>query len=254
MAQNTVVLGTPNAGDGDPIRDAFDKVNQNFGEMYSSFIATGTITVGNSTVNTVISNTSGLRVGNTTSNSVVNSSSISIGNSTVNSTINSSSVVVGNISLNTTAVFIGNSITNSAYLVNSLKISNTLVSSELAISGLNLGNSTVNTTINSSEIKVTSANVVSNIGLTLGSSTDAANGYTFLPNGFKINWGWVSANDSSGTVLFTPNFATNAYSVTATSNSTGTYQAAVISWDKTSAQIRTANQTSTNVHWMAIGK
>ena len=35
MAKNPVLLGTPNQGDGDPIRDAFSKVNDNQTELYS---------------------------------------------------------------------------------------------------------------------------------------------------------------------------------------------------------------------------
>jgi len=35
MAKDPVLLGTPNQGDGDPIRDAFSKVNDNQTELYS---------------------------------------------------------------------------------------------------------------------------------------------------------------------------------------------------------------------------
>ena len=95
---------------------------------------------------------------------------------------------------------------------------------------------------------------ISSNTLVLGSSTDSANGYTFLPNGFKIVWGWVSANSSAGNATFSSAFTTNAYSVTATSNTTtATYQAGVIGTNNTVAVIRTANATSTNVFFMAIG-
>jgi hypothetical protein len=37
MAKQTIELGTgPNTKDGDTVRDAFNKVNQNFTELYSS--------------------------------------------------------------------------------------------------------------------------------------------------------------------------------------------------------------------------
>jgi len=111
-------------------------------------------------------------------------------------------------------------------------------------------------TVNTSAVTVnTSANltVLSNT-FNLGTSTNGANGYTYLPNGFKMNWGWVSANSSAGNVTFTSAYTTNAYVVTATSNSAvATYQAAVISTNNTVAAIRTANVTSTNVFWTAIG-
>ena len=35
MAKQTINLGTPNGKDGDIIRDAFQKVNQNFTELYT---------------------------------------------------------------------------------------------------------------------------------------------------------------------------------------------------------------------------
>jgi len=90
--------------------------------------------------------------------------------------------------------------------------------------------------------------------LNLGSSTNSANGFTYLPNGFKINWGWVSANATAGNVIFSSAYTTNVYVVTATSNSAvTTYQAAVISQNSTFAAIRTANTISTNVFWQAIG-
>lgn len=37
MAKQSVNLGTANQGDGDPIRDAFDKLNDNHAELYSLF-------------------------------------------------------------------------------------------------------------------------------------------------------------------------------------------------------------------------
>lgn len=125
------------------------------------------------------------------------------------------------------------------------------------------GNTTAQTYINSTAVLVGNstaglvntyqATVVSNT-LTLGTSTAAANGSTYLPNGFKLNWGWVSANSTVGAVTFTSAYTTNAYVVTATSNTTvATYQPAVTAWIKTGATILTANATSTNVFWTAIG-
>ena len=69
-----------------------------------------------------------------------------------------------------------------------------------------------------------------------------------------MNWGWVSANSSSGAVTFTSGFGTNAYIVTATSNTPGaTYVAAVTAWSSVGATILTSNATAANVYWMAIG-
>jgi len=42
MAKKTIILGTPNGKDGDIIRDAFKKVNDNFDELYAGGVG-GTI-------------------------------------------------------------------------------------------------------------------------------------------------------------------------------------------------------------------
>lgn len=45
MAKQIINLGSsPNKGDGDPLRLAFEKINENFDELYSGDIATGTVT------------------------------------------------------------------------------------------------------------------------------------------------------------------------------------------------------------------
>lgn len=44
MAKQTINLGSsPNKGDGDPLRTAFEKVNANFDEIYSGAIQVGSI-------------------------------------------------------------------------------------------------------------------------------------------------------------------------------------------------------------------
>ena len=258
MAKQTINIGSAaNDGTGDPLRTAMDKINDNFDEVYSSYVATGSITVGNSTVNTVVSNTGGFTSGNTTSNVVANSSIIKIGNSSINATANSSTLLVSNstvrVSVNSSAILVGNSTVNTSVNSSSISFVNSTSLSTINASAVTFGNSTVNTFVNSSSIVVRSANVVTNT-FNVGSFVDGANGYTYLPNGFKLNWGWVSANSSAGNVTFTAAYTTNAYVVTATSNTTvNTYQAAVLSVNNTVAVIRTANATSTNVRWTAIG-
>ena len=139
-------------------------------------------------------------------------------------------------------------------LLTGVQLNTPTTSAIITPSSIFVGNSVTNTFANSSYLKINTANVTSNT-LTLGTSTNAANGYTYLPNGFKMNWGWISANSSDGNVVFTSAFTTNAYVVTATSNSAvTTYQAAVVGTNNTVALIRTGNATSTNVYWTAIGK
>lgn len=153
------------------------------------------------------------------------SNTVSVGNSSVNAFINSTSMVLVNQS-----------------------------------SRISLGNSTSNAVTNSTGFYTThtfsGANAVLTTNtFTLGTSTISDTGYTWLPNGLKLNWGWVSANSTNGNATFSSAFTTYCYNVTATSNTpVSTYQAGVTGTNTTVALIRTANATSTNVFYMAIGK
>lgn len=127
-------------------------------------------------------------------------------------------------------------------------------------SSVRLGNSTVYAISNTSgfytngTVRSTNATITSNT-FTLGSSTSGSNGYTWLPNGLKMNWGWVLANSSVGNATFSSAFSTDCYVVTAVSNtSVTTYQPAVTDSNTTVAVIRTANAVAVDVYYMAIGK
>jgi hypothetical protein len=185
---------------------------------------------------------------------VANSTNFKVSNTTGNVTLTPASLSIGGLAVvNTTVVFIGNSTVNTSHSVASLQLANSTTNTTITPSSVFVGNSTVNTFANSSYIKVDSANVTSNT-LTLGASEAAANGYTYLPNGFKLVWGTVSANSSDGQAVFSNAFSTEVYNISATSNATGTYAAAVISQNTIAAEIRTANDASTDVFFSAIGK
>ncbi len=110
------------------------------------------------------------------------------------------------------------------------------------------GNSTVYSAINATSI-VTSGNT-----LTLGASAKTANGYSWLPNGLKTNWGWVSANTTDGNATFTSAFATACLSVMLTpANSTAIGPYTPSTANTTVALIRTTSATSGNVAYFAIG-
>jgi hypothetical protein len=58
MAKQSINIGAePNDGSGDPLRTAFDKINDNFDEVYSSYLIEGPIYVGNSSVNSSVNST-----------------------------------------------------------------------------------------------------------------------------------------------------------------------------------------------------
>lgn len=99
MARQVVNVGNdPNDGTGTPLRDAMVIINDNFLELYTNPVVNTSITVGNSSVNTVVNstslvfgnNSSVIRIGNTSINAVANSSGFFTGNGTV--TANSISV------------------------------------------------------------------------------------------------------------------------------------------------------------------
>lgn len=266
MAKQTVNIGaTPNDGTGDPIRDAFDKVNQNFDELYTSYVASGQVSVGNSTVNTVISNTGGLVTSNSTVSTVANTSNIKLGNTTANVLINSTSFnvigsnTIGNGSVNSTAVAVGNSSVNASLSQSSIGISNSTVSSSITIGALLLGNSTVNTVANSSKLTVASVNNTTNtfgLGSSSVGSSNFANGYTRLPNGLLYQWGYIAAVNSTANVTTFTSVGgvafTNLFSVSATST---TANHAFVSAANSTAIVLACNTVAnTGVYWTAIGK
>lgn len=84
MAKQTIGIGTtPNDGTGDTLRNAFDKTNDNFDELYTVVVNSAYVAVGNSTSNVVIQNNR-ITVANSTTThfSVQSNGNIGIGNST----------------------------------------------------------------------------------------------------------------------------------------------------------------------------
>ena len=249
------------------------------GVVNSASYTVGTTTVVNATA-FYVSNTSGnvtvspygvtisangngfVAMGNSINNTSITHAQIQISNSTVgnvqitpalltmaNGSVNALSHTIGTTLIaNTTGVYHTGTINAASHTVGTSTIAN--ATGVYTTGTVNAASHTVGSIV----VANTSGITVTTNTLTLGTSTNAANGYTYLPNGFKMNWGWVSANSSAGNVTFTSAYTTNSYVVIATSNSTvATYQAAVISQNNTVAAIRTANVTSTNVFWQAIG-
>ena len=83
----------------------------------------GTLTVGNSTINSVTNSTS-LVISNTTTVTSANLTVIKVGNSASNVTINTTSVTVGTNILGNTNLFIGSSTVNAVINSTSFKLSN----------------------------------------------------------------------------------------------------------------------------------
>jgi hypothetical protein len=264
LAKQTINIGAaPNDGTGDPIRDAFDKVNDNFDEIYSSYTATGAVSVGNSTVNSVVSNSGGLVTSTNAVSTVANTTTFKIGNSTVNATLTATQLSVsgGNTGIttaNTTAIVVGNTTINSSITQTSLTLSTTSVNSSFVANStvLNLGNNSVNAVANSTRLTIASANITSNtLGLGVSSigSANFANGYTTLPNGLLYQWGYNGAVNSTANVTTFSVAFVNVFSVTATSSNAANY-VAVSGANSTTITLTANDASNTGVYWTAIGK
>ena len=181
----------------------------------------------------------------------VNVTRINVGN-TVN--------VGANSIINATAHFItSNSTVNAVMTATSLTFSNTTAVPFTAnVTGV-FTTGTVNATshtVGSNFIANSTATTIAANTLTLGTSTIAANGYSYLPNGLKMNFGVFVANTTSQ-VTFTSAFATAVVAISVTPANT-VYIAAnvpyVFTSNTTTANIYSASTTtSSNCYYVAIG-
>jgi hypothetical protein len=181
----------------------------------------------------------------------VNATRINVGN-TVN--------VGANSIINATAHFItSNSTVNAIMTATSLTFSNTTAGPFTAnVTGV-FTTGTVNATshtVGSNFIANSTATTIAANTLTLGTSTIASNGYSYLPNGLKMNFGRFVANTTSQ-VTFTSAFATAVVSISVTPANT-VYLAAnvpyVFTSNTTTANIYSASTTtSSNCYYVAIG-
>lgn len=196
-------------------------------------------------------NTSAMFVGNSTASVLVTSPVVSVSNSTQgNVRVYPNRILVGaNVSVNNIAASFGNSSANLVMDYSVIRIAN----GTSGMANIEPGKVTVgaNLTINTTIVTTPAANVTSNTGFTLGSSSAAANGYTYLPNGLKMVWGWVLANTTVGNATFADAFGTAVYSVTATGN-TADY-VYITAKTVSNVSIKTSNTTGTNVYFIAIG-
>lgn len=182
------------------------------------------ISVGNSTVN-VVANTTSLKVSNATLSVFIDNDNVNIGNSTVNTSIDNTRIATGNASVNAT-------VNATAFALGTNFIANTTVLT-FAPNTFNLGTS----------------------------PTKAANGWAWLPNGMKVNWGVSVVNSAAANVVFSSAFGTACYGVYVMPAATilvgantpyVTYQA--VGSMLANVQIRSATtNTTSNCYWLAIG-
>jgi hypothetical protein len=229
------------------------------------------INVGNTVnvgANSIINATAHFITSNSTVNAIMTATSLTFSNTTaVPFTANSTGVFTtgtvnagANSIINATAHFItSNSTVNAIMTATSLTFSNTTAVPFTAnVTGV-YTTGTVNATshtVGSNFIANSTATTIAANTLTLGTSTIAANGYSYLPNGLKINFGVFVANTTSQ-VTFTSAFATAVVSILVTPANT-VYIAAnvpyVFTSNTTTANIYSASTTtSSNCYYVAIG-
>jgi hypothetical protein len=180
--------------------------------------------------------------------STLSVTSVTTGNATTDFTLSTGNTNAADVVIFSNGyglMFSGNSTSNSFYLVSNgnVGIGTASPDATFAVSG------TANI---SGNVSVTSNN------LTLGVSTKAANGYTFLPNGLKMNWGMVAAaNTAAGTfATYASAFTTATYVVQVSHQGNArTVPALVVASNTTGANISSgiAATSGTNVYFTAIG-
>jgi len=88
---------------------------------------------------------------------------------------------------------------------------------------------------------------------TFGTSSLAANGYTYLPNGVKMTWFTASVTNGAAQALAYPSaFSTNAYSIHAVCASTAQTAAVTIKTTIANATHVTANSIGVNTSWYFV--
>lgn len=222
----------------------------------SVVVNTSVVAMGNVASSNTVLSPSSLVFSNSTSTAVLNVSTVALGNSTANSTLSTSQLSVANSTVSV-------SITNPA----TLRFANATSTAIVNVSTVAMGNLTANSvlTTNSFAVQNSTASVQvvnpanlfvsTNTGFNLGTSTKAANGSSYLPNGLLANWGWVSANTSTGTITFTTAYSTACYVVTLTpalQASNNAYLTAAPT--TTTASVRNQSTgTGSNVYYFALG-
>ena len=242
--------------------------------FYSGVTGTGTgglvanstlIFVGNNTVNAYL-NTTGLNVNavtiaNTTGvyTGTVNAASLTVGTSFIanttgvyhTGTVNAASLTVGGAEVvNSTGIYTTGTINAASLTVGGAEVVNAL--GVYTTGTVNAASHTIGTTF----IANTSAITFTPNTFTLGTSTTTANGYTYLPNGLKMNYGFVAANSTVGNVTFSSAYTTAAYVVMLTSaNTVAAANVPYISSQNTTvAVIRSASvAAATTIYYLAIG-
>lgn len=164
---------------------------------------------------------------------------------------NGTGIYWSNTLVNITSVTISNATSTAVANVTTLALGNGSANAVLTTTSLAVQNSTASVQV----VNPANLYVSSNTGFNLGSTTKAANGYSYLPNGLLAQWGWVSANTIAGTITFPIAFSSAPYIVQLTpalQASNNAYLTAAPT--TTTASVRNQSTgTGSNVYYFALG-
>ena len=169
----------------------------------------------------------------TTTMAVMNSSSLSV---------NGSLYISGTPVANSTGA-------NNSFNLGSVAAANYVQNTDSRTLSGNLVFSGANVTFSSNTLNLGTPNVAHTAAL--------SNGYSMLPNGLLMQWGTAPAVNSTAKVITFSSatgasFVTNAFSVTATTNTSASH-VAVTTVNSTAITLVANTTTNTAVNWLAIG-
>lgn len=191
---------------------SFTTTSGNISGTISSLDTTGSLKIGNSTVNTVITSNSFIAANQgyvalgsigAASGLTANTIAIKIGNSTVNATITANSFTSANLG---SLSFGGINSTSNGVILNTttVQLGNSLTNASLTASSLNFGNATVNTVFTSNSL------IVANLGyIQLGTINSTSNGVVANTTTISFGNATVSATINSTSYTGTAANATN---------------------------------------------
>ena len=113
------------------------------------------------------------------------------------------------------------------------------------------GTIVANTAMETNTVTTNVATIDANTGLTLGSSSIAANGYTYLPNGLLLQWLTCTANSTSKTITWPIVFSNNVLNISGSSNALFTWSC--LSSNTTGCNVVTSNTATSALSLTVIG-
>jgi len=186
-----------------------------------------------------------LNIGSSTPNTLINATSVNTGTFSVGSTFTANSTLV-----NAAAVNVTGAVNSASQTVTGLTNTNTLN----VTGAVNTATVFATGSINAASVFLANSTALKHgtNTFTLGTSSVAANGYTYLPNGLLMQWGHLTYGSITSTISFPISFTINCYSLSVMSFNSTSANFYIGTFTKVGASI-TSNASSGSFLWTAIG-